>query len=90
MSAIQTFVRTPGFLRTLKIHVSLDMDTRFLDQLAQHLLKGKSPACRRAIGRLLTEMKERCERDEYESQAEAERTFRKLVDTEPTCSKLDR
>jgi hypothetical protein len=63
------------------------MDTRFLDQLAQQLLKGKSPACRRAIGRLLTGMKERCECDEYESQSEVERAFRELVEMEPTCQK---
>jgi hypothetical protein len=79
----------PGFFELRRHTLSLDMDTRFLDQLAQHLRKGKSPACRRAIERLLTEMKERCEHDEYESQAEAERAFRKLVDTKPTCSRLD-
>jgi hypothetical protein len=28
-------------------------------------------------------------RDEFGSQAEAERAFRELVETEPTCSKLD-
>jgi hypothetical protein len=33
------------------------MDTRFLDQLSQQLLEGKSPACRRAIGWLLNQLR---------------------------------
>jgi hypothetical protein len=65
------------------------MNAEFLDRQVEQLKRGKSPACRRAIGRMLATMKERCARDEFESQAEAERAFRKLVDTEPTCSKLD-
>jgi hypothetical protein len=65
------------------------MKMEFLDRLAEQVKRGKSAACRRAISRMLTTMKDRCERDEYESQAEVERAFRELVETEPTCSKLD-
>jgi hypothetical protein len=65
------------------------MNTEFLDRLAEQLKRGKSAACRRAISRMLTRVKERCERDEFESQSEVERAFRELVDTEPACSKLD-
>jgi hypothetical protein len=65
------------------------MDTAFLDQLAEHLRKGKDPACRRAIGRILTAMKERWERSEFSSQSEAEKAFRNRIAAEPACKKLD-
>jgi len=55
------------------------MSTEFLDHLAEQLRSGKSAACRRAILRILSTMKERWQRGEYESKAEAERAFRELV-----------
>jgi ribosomal protein L29 len=63
------------------------MNTEFLDHLAEQLRVGKSAACRRAIARILTAMKERCERDEYVSKSEAELAFRELVDGESLCQK---
>jgi hypothetical protein len=61
------------------------MDTTFLDQLA-HLLKiDKTAACRRAINRLLVEMKRHCDAGEYVDQAEAEDEFRKRIADESTC-----
>jgi hypothetical protein len=65
------------------------MDAAFLDQLAEHFRKGKSPACRRAIGRILTAMKERWERGEFSSESEAEKAFRHQVAGEPSCKKVD-
>jgi hypothetical protein len=65
------------------------MDAAFLDQLAEHFRKGKSPACRRAIGRILTAMKERWERGEFSSESEAEKAFRHRVAGEPSCKKVD-
>jgi hypothetical protein len=85
--------RSVGFpciaVRFLKQELALswDMDTRFLDQLAEQLRVSKSPACSRAIGRLLTDMKRRCAEGEYHSTPEAEAAFRKLVDEEPACRK---
>jgi len=66
---------------------SKQMNTDFLDRLAEQLKRGKSAACRRAISRMLTTMKERCDRGEFESQSEVERAFRELVDMEPICQK---
>jgi uncharacterized protein (DUF2267 family) len=63
------------------------MKTEFLDHLAQQLRVGKNAACRRAIAGILTTMKERCERDDYASQSEAELAFRELVDAESLCQK---
>jgi hypothetical protein len=37
------------------------MNVEFLDRLASLLKARKSPACRRAINRILDEMKQRCE-----------------------------
>jgi hypothetical protein len=61
------------------------MRTTFLDHLAGQFRWGKSPACRRAIGRCLTAMKERFERGEFESPSRAEAEFRQLVDAESAC-----
>lgn len=63
------------------------MSAKFLDQLAEQLRVGKSPACRRAIARILTSVQERWERREFESQSAAEVAFRKLVDDEALCRK---
>jgi hypothetical protein len=61
------------------------MNTEFLDRMAEQLRAGKSPACRRAIARLLTTVQKRWERREFESQSVAEAAFRELVDNEPLC-----
>jgi hypothetical protein len=61
------------------------MRTTFLDHLAGQLRWGKSPACRRAIWRCLTAMKEPFERGEFESPSRAEADFRKSVDAESAC-----
>ena len=63
------------------------MSTAYLDRLAQQLKGDKSPACRRAINRILAEMKKRCEDGEYGAQTEAESAFRKFVAEEGTCQK---
>lgn len=63
------------------------MGTEYLDQLAQQLKVNKSPRCRRAVNRILAEMKKRCEVGEYSSQTEAETAFRKFIEDEPTCQK---
>ena len=65
------------------------MDTAFLDQLAEHFRKGKSPACRRAIGRILTAMKEQWEHGEFSGESEAEKAFRDRVAAESACKKLN-
>ena len=63
------------------------MSAEFLDRLAEQLRARKSPACRRAISRILTTMKERWEKGEFDSHSVAEAAFRKLVDNEPICRK---
>jgi hypothetical protein len=63
------------------------MSTEFLDHLAEQLKVGKTAACRRAILRLLTTMKELCECGEYQSRSEAELAFREMVEAESACRK---
>jgi hypothetical protein len=63
------------------------MNTQYLDQLAQQLKADKSPACRRAIERILATMKKRCEDGEYDSRTKAELDFRTLVAHERACQK---
>ena len=63
------------------------MNTEYLDQLAQQLKADKKPTCRRAINRILDEMKKRCENGEYASNVEAESAFRKFVENERSCQK---
>lgn len=65
------------------------MSAEFLDRLGEQLRAGRSPACRRAISRILTTMQERWDKGEFESQSVAEATFRKLVDNEPICRKRE-
>jgi len=52
------------------------MDTGFLDQLAHQLRIGKPPSCRRAINRILEEIKNRCENGRYGTPMAAESAFR--------------
>lgn len=61
------------------------MDTEFLNRLAKVLKSGKSAACQRAISRLLSNLKKRCEAGEFDSPAEAEGVFRSMVSEEPAC-----
>ena len=48
------------------------MSTEYLDRLARQLKIDKTLACRRAINRILEEMKKRCENGEYSDQTGAE------------------
>jgi hypothetical protein len=48
------------------------MGTEYLDQLAHQLKVDKTPACRRAINRILEDLKKRCENGEYRDPKEAE------------------
>jgi hypothetical protein len=63
------------------------MDTEYLVRLAHQLRIDKTPACRRAINRILEDMKKRCENGEYRNPKEAESAFRKFVDDERSCKK---
>jgi hypothetical protein len=63
------------------------MDTEYLDQLAHQLKIDKTPACRRAINRILEEVRKRCESGEYSDPTEAEPAFRKFVEEERACQK---
>lgn len=58
------------------------MSTEFLDRLASQLKIGKDPSCRRAIERILDDIKKSYEKGEYQSPTEAEREFRQLVERE--------
>jgi len=59
--------------------------TEYLDQLAKQLKIKKSPACCRAINRILAEVKKRCAAGEFRDQNESEDAFRKLVQEELNC-----
>lgn len=63
------------------------MDTEYLNRLAHQLRIDKTPACRRAINRILEDMKKRCENGEYRTPMDAESAFRKFVDDERSCQK---
>ncbi len=65
------------------------MDTEYLDRLAHQLRIGRTAACRRAINRILEEMKKRCENGEYRDPTEAESAFRKFVEDEGSCQKAE-
>jgi hypothetical protein len=65
------------------------MDTEFLTQLAHQLRVGKTPSCRRAINRILEEMKKRCENGEYDTPVSAESAFRESVESERPCRKAN-
>jgi hypothetical protein len=71
-------------------NISKFMDTEFLTQLANQLRINKTPSCRRAINRILEELKKRCETGEYDSPMAAESTFRKLVEDERSCKQAKR
>jgi len=63
------------------------MDTTFLTQLAHQLRIGKIPGCRRAINRILEEMKTRCENGEFDKPKAAESAFREFAESELSCQK---
>ena len=65
------------------------MDTEYLVRLAHQLRIDKTPACRRAINRILEEMKKRCENGEYRDPKEAESAFRKFVQDDRSCQKAN-
>jgi hypothetical protein len=52
-------IRSPWLGRVLIVD-----DTEFLTRLAHQLRVGKIPSCRRAINRILEEVKKRCENGE--------------------------
>jgi hypothetical protein len=58
------------------------MSTEFLDRLASQLKIGKSAVSRRAIERILDDIKKGYENSQYQSPVEAERDFRQLVERE--------
>jgi hypothetical protein len=61
------------------------MNIEFLTQLAHQLRIGKTPGCRRAINRILEEMKKRCENGEYDTSVTAESAFREFIENERSC-----
>jgi hypothetical protein len=61
------------------------VDTAFLTQLANQLRLGKTPGCRRAINRILEEIKSGCENGKYDSPIVAEAAFRESVEKERSC-----
>jgi hypothetical protein len=61
------------------------MNIEFLTQLAHQLRIGKTPGCRRAINRILEEMKKRCENGEYDTPVTAESAFREFIENERSC-----
>ena len=62
------------------------MDAAFLDRLAQQLRIDKTPSCRRAINRILEEMKKRCESGDYKTPMAAELDFREFVEKDRACN----
>jgi len=58
------------------------MHTAFLDRLAHQLRIDKTPSCRRAITRILHEMKKQYESGKYNTPMAAESDFRESVEKE--------
>jgi hypothetical protein len=69
------------------LEVPCIMDTEYLVRLTHQLRIDKTPACRRAINRILEDRKKRCENGEYRDPKEAESAFRKFVEHERSCQK---
>jgi hypothetical protein len=63
------------------------MGIQFLNYLAAELKTDKSPACRRAIQRILATVKRNYEAGEYSSETAAEQAFRQFVQRQGTCQK---
>ena len=68
--------------------VAYFLDTAFLAQFVHQLRIGKPPSCRRAINRILEEMKRRCDNGEYMTPMAAESAFRDFVENERACQKV--
>lgn len=64
------------------------MDTAYLDPLVQQPRIDKTPSCRRAINRILEQIKQRYEDGKYDAPMAAESAFRESVDNEPGLSSL--
>jgi hypothetical protein len=64
------------------------MGTAFLTRLVHQLRIGKTPGCRRAINRILEEIKNRCENGKYDTPMAAESAFRESVENERACQKV--
>jgi len=69
------------------MELSDNRDTEYLNQLADQLKIDKTPSCRRAINRILAEVKARCDNGEYDNPMAAESAFRKLVEDDRTRQK---
>jgi hypothetical protein len=61
------------------------MNVEFLDRLASSLKIDKTPSCRRAINRILEQMKRHCEAGKYNTPMTAESDFRELVEKDLAC-----
>jgi hypothetical protein len=79
---------TPALIKVL-MELFESRDTEYLDQLADQLKVDKTPACRRAINRILAEMKIRCKKGEYNTPMAAESAFRKFVEDDRACQKAE-
>jgi hypothetical protein len=85
---VETGAPLPTSALIKRLELGEIMDTEYLDRLAHQLKVNKAPACRRAINRILEEMKKRCENGEYRDRMEAASAFRKLVEDEGSCQKV--
>jgi hypothetical protein len=61
------------------------VSTDFLDRLASQLRANKSPACRRAVQRILAIVKNNVNDGKYKNDVEAEADFRHLVERDKSC-----
>jgi hypothetical protein len=61
------------------------MEKDFLDRLASQLRVNKTAACRRAIQRILSIIKNNYETGKYSNYTEAENDFRELVKGDLNC-----
>jgi hypothetical protein len=78
--------RTSALIKPL-MEVPDNRDTEYLNQLADQLKIDKTPARRRAINRILAEVKARCDSGEYDNPMAAESAFRKFVEDDRTRQK---
>lgn len=67
--------------------VMSDASTKYLEKLAHQLKIDKNAACCRAIERILSMVKKRCDEGAYSSRAAAELDLRKFVQQQGTCKK---
>jgi hypothetical protein len=55
------------------------VDTGFLDFIAKQLSTARTPACRRAVLRILTVVKTNCEAGHYRNETEAEKRLPEIA-----------